>query len=450
MAKQIRRKDSKGIVLQKGEGQRKDGRYYYQWVDEAQQRHFIYGKTLEELRAKEKGVQFDILTGVKQNGANLTLNEALTYWVKSREEDVTIGALKPTTLSQYLIAYDNHARQTLGNLKIKDITKGKLEAFYKRKLSSGLGISQITNISKPINQTLAIAEDEGWIRKSPTRGALKAAKAAAKRHKEEKRGEEIKALTEDEQALLMEWLEADPARKQLKCIVKTFLYTGLRIGELAGLQRPDVSSTHLSIQNSFAYYSAEVNGKSKMVRLMQKPKTTAGIRVVPLLPQAAEAIGEYMAWTKSLGIELAHPIDGYDQFIFLTRKGFPHTDAGINALLKRAVRLINEEQEQKGNPLRLPQLSCHWLRRTFATRLCEAGVSMRVAQYVLGHEDINTTASIYTATQQKFTTSEMMKLINGGASAVLTPVQQTYNKLADFGASQSRFVAPAYKMPRVA
>ena len=137
MAKLTRRKDKNGLVLEKGEGQRKDGRYYYEWSDELGKRHFVYATTLAELRNKEKTVVFDVLTGISQDGANLTLNEAIEYWIKVRQDDVAIGALKPTTLSQYLRTYDNHVRDSLGTLKIKDITKTKLSAFYKRKMADG-------------------------------------------------------------------------------------------------------------------------------------------------------------------------------------------------------------------------------------------------------------------------------------------------------------------------
>ena len=160
MAKQFRRKDSAGAVLQKGEGQRKDGRYYFEWTDRYEKRHFIYGATLDELRDKKSELAISILEGLAFDKSNMTLNDAIEYWRKIREDDVAIGALKPTTLSQYLIAYNNHARDSFGNLKIKDITKTKLETFYKQKMASGLGLSQIANIAKPINQALAIAEDE--------------------------------------------------------------------------------------------------------------------------------------------------------------------------------------------------------------------------------------------------------------------------------------------------
>ena len=82
MAKLTRRKDKNGLVLEKGEGQRKDGRYYYEWSDELGKRHFVYATTLAELRNKEKTVVFDVLTGISQDGANLTLNEAIEYWIK--------------------------------------------------------------------------------------------------------------------------------------------------------------------------------------------------------------------------------------------------------------------------------------------------------------------------------------------------------------------------------
>ena len=47
------------------------------------------------------------------------------------------------------------------------------------------------------------------------------------------------------------------------------------------------------------------------------------------------------------------------------------------------------------NPILLPSFSCHILRHTFATRLCEAGVNLKVIQDILGHVDVSTTMNIY-------------------------------------------------------
>ena len=43
----------------------------------------------------------------------------------------------------------------------------------------------------------------------------------------------------------------------------------------------------------------------------------------------------------------------------------------------------------------LPNFSCHSLRHTFTTRMCEAGINVKVIQDVLGHTDVTTTLNIY-------------------------------------------------------
>ncbi|MGN0551653.1 MAG: tyrosine-type recombinase/integrase [Acutalibacteraceae bacterium] len=40
--------------------------------------------------------------------------------------------------------------------------------------------------------------------------------------------------------------------------------------------------------------------------------------------------------------------------------------------------------------------SCHSLRHTFTTRMCEAGINIKVIRDTLGHKDISTTMNIYT------------------------------------------------------
>lgn len=55
-----------------------------------------------------------------------------------------------------------------------------------------------------------------------------------------------------------------------------------------------------------------------------------------------------------------------------------------------------EKAKKENKSVLLPRFSCHILRHTFATRLCEAGVNIKVIQDILGHADISTTMNIYT------------------------------------------------------
>ena len=48
----------------------------------------------------------------------------------------------------------------------------------------------------------------------------------------------------------------------------------------------------------------------------------------------------------------------------------------------------------------------HSLRHTFTTRMCEAGVNVKVIQDALGHKDISTTLNIYTDVTKELKRSE--------------------------------------------
>ena len=58
----------------------------------------------------------------------------------------------------------------------------------------------------------------------------------------------------------------------------------------------------------------------------------------------------------------------------------------------------------------LPRFSCHSLRHTFATRLVEAGINIKVIQEVLGHTDISTTMNIYAEATKELKDIEFLKL----------------------------------------
>lgn len=79
--------------------------------------------------------------------------------------------------------------------------------------------------------------------------------------------------------------------------------------------------------------------------------------------------------------------------------------------MRRIIRDCNQEiLDQAGKQVGvvlLPRFSCHTLRHTFTTRLCEAGVNMKVIQDLLGHADIGTTMNIYADATEEYKKKEM-------------------------------------------
>ena len=77
-----------------------------------------------------------------------------------------------------------------------------------------------------------------------------------------------------------------------------------------------------------------------------------------------------------------------------------YTPESVNRAIKRIYEDYNKKEEETAKkenrePLLLPHFSCHHLRHTFCTRLCENESNLKVIQSVMGHSDIQTTMDIY-------------------------------------------------------
>ena len=105
-------------------------------------------------------------------------------------------------------------------------------------------------------------------------------------------------------------------------------------------------------------------------------------------------------------------IQGYTNFIFVNQNGNVQNQDTMNKALRRIIRDCNEKvlDNRKGNEkvVLLPNFSCHNLRHTFATRLCESGMNIKAIQEILGHKDVSTTLDIYTDATKDFKKKEML------------------------------------------
>ena len=93
-------------------------------------------------------------------------------------------------------------------------------------------------------------------------------------------------------------------------------------------------------------------------------------------------------------------IDGMKGFIFRNRFGGVLHQGPINRAIKRVYTSYNDDEllkaaKAKRKPLLIPHFSCHHMRHTFCTRLCERETNIKAIQEIMGHADIQTTLDIY-------------------------------------------------------
>jgi integrase/recombinase XerC len=141
-----------------------------------------------------------------------------------------------------------------------------------------------------------------------------------------------------------------PARA--RAILELFYATGIRCGELVGLNVEDVDT------------------QARMVRVLGKGQKE---RVVPYGEPAASALRGYM-------VSRAATRPRSDA-LFVNKIGGRLTDRFVRAIVAARVRQLAG----------LRRISPHGLRHSFATHLLERGADLRAIQELLGHASLSTT-----------------------------------------------------------
>lgn len=400
-----KRKDKDRIVLRTGEGQRPNGTYEYRWTDKTGKRRRVYAKTLEELREKEKEIERDKSDGIKAEARYVTVNELFDLWKQIKR------GLKDNTFQNYQYMYNTFVRPEFGKKRISTLKKSDVKRFYNYLADErGLQASTIDSIHTVLHQVLDMAVDDSYIRNNPSNNVLKELKQSHV-FKTEKR----KALTRPQQDLLLDFLQRNHTYNHWYPIFAVMLGTGLRVGEATGLRWCDIDLDKgmVDVNHTLVYYchrhEVEKNGCYFNVNT---PKTETSTRQVPMMEFVKKAFLKEKEYQEAMGVECKATVDGYTDFIFVNRFGNVQHQGTLNKAIRRIIRDCNDEVLMKGedNPVLLPHFSCHTLRHTFTTRMCEAGVNVKVIQDTLGHADITTTLNIYADVTKELKQTEFIGL----------------------------------------
>lgn len=396
-----RRKDTKGRVLKENETQRPDGTYSYRWRTANGKRNAVYGRTLEELREKEQKVLRDKSDGIKTNAQNVTLNDIFDLWVNIKR------GLKDNTFQNYIYMYEQFVRDYLGTVKITKLKRSDIRRFYNYLIDErGLKVSSVDNIHTVLHQVVALAVEDEYLRTNVSDNALKELKQSRNLYTEKKR-----SLTTQEQKIFLDYLKKNPMYQHWYPIFSLMLGTGLRVGEATGLRWEDVDFENniISINHTLVYYN---HSKGGCYFGINTPKTRAGERTIPMIDSVREALLQEKENQIMQGIECKVTVDGFTNFIFINRFGNVQHQGTLNKALRRIIRDCNQDILDNANnsqiEVLLPRFSCHILRHTFTTRLCESGINIKVIQSVLGHADISTTLDIYADVTKDLKNAEML------------------------------------------
>ena len=381
--------DSNRVRLKKGETEKASGGYEFRWTTREGKRKSIYAPTLDRLRELELELEIDKRDGIKADAHALTVNDCFRLWKELKR------GIKDSTFKNYIYMYEMFVMPTFGKKRITQVQKSDVKRFYNSLVDNKiLSISTVDNIHNVLHQVFQIAVDDNYIRQNPTDKMLKEL-WIAHGHEVEKR----KALTLSQQDLFLDFLKESPRYRHWYPVFFIMLNTGMRVGELTGLRWRDVDLENgvISVNHTLVYYNHQ--DELGTYFSINTPKTEAGVREIPMVAGVKEAFEMERAYQEELGITSQSRIDGYDDFIFVNRSGQVQHQGTLNKALKRIMRDCNDqvllEHDYESDPVLLPNFSCHVLRHTFATRLCESGINIKVIQSVLGHCDISTTMDIY-------------------------------------------------------
>ena len=378
-------KNLKGKELGKGISQRPDGRYMGRAQVEGHP-IVLYDWKLKELKQKlaiaiDEAKRSNLLPGM--DGKSITLNEWFEEWYAKYKAPT----LKDGGSPSYKRKFVNYYGVRIGTKALSDIRQLHVQTAIADMLEAGRSSKSVRDATGVLQNCIESAIANGLMNLNPVVGVV-----IPKCEKVERR-----VLTAEEQEIFIDYLER--TKSWYEEMYKFMLLTGLRVGEVGGLQWEDIDFANrlIYVKRTLSY---QYEDGVKTMKLTS-PKTENSVRKVPFFGETQSILERQFEKVKrkrlDLGQRWRQPKE-LGNLVFLTSMGSPIGRYSVESDMRQITNQINDMLRTEalytgGIPKKFERVHPHALRHTFATRCFEKGMKPRTVQEIMGHANYNTTVS---------------------------------------------------------
>ncbi len=306
----------------------------------------------------------------------MTITELLKEWMVNEQRE----RIRSQTYDRYMGLIEHHIVPAIGDDEVEVISRHRLNSFLFEKRhdggKNGTGLAPAsTNLMLSIlNMAFEYACDREIIESNPCERVKRAPMTNSRT---------VDAFTKEEQRRIEQTIETEDEDRLFGIVL--CLYTGLRIGELLGLEWEDLneSCTLLNVSKT-VYRSRDENGEWQVC--VGRPKTRSSQRCIPLPEHISLKLNELRKRSKS-------------RFVISNKKG--------ERMPTRSYQYIFESITRKAQVRRL---NFHATRHTFATRALENGMDIKTLSEIMGHKDASITLNRYAHSMLETKTMMMRRM----------------------------------------
>lgn len=336
-------------------------------------RKSFYGTTRAEAIAKRDAYLNLRKNGISEDAEKITVNEWIDQWAeKYLKKSLSQAHLSTTKV------YVNKIRSQFGCRLLSSIREADLQqSLYRMDSESASSIKKYSSILRSI---FSKAQANSLLLTDPSRN-LDLPEGTSGTHR---------ALEQWEYSLILDhWQDHYAGLWAL-----LMLLTGMRRSEMVALNWSNVNLTSQTID---IVQKAELVSNKAVI--LDKMKSKSSLRSIPICGPLQSAL-------------LSIPEENRTGLVCLSSRKNPITPSAFKrgwASFNSAMSRIHNGQPVNQRGCRLHpdpadevfSVQSHDLRHTFATALYDAGVSVKAAQYYLGHSDVKITMNLYTHLSQE-------------------------------------------------